>query len=274
MALRHWIGTLAVVAATTAPVVAQDNNSHSRRPRNNDQQQQQQSQQTEQPRREQPQAQQAAPDRRERAVPRAEARRDDVQRREDVQRRNDVQRREEVRPNVQVRREEPIRRDQQVRREVIAPRAYDVRRWDNGHYGEPLHYRYGYAPRVIRPTVIQVVPYRPYVYRPSWSVGVYYGYEGYYPYGYTPRGYFDPIPGRYYGGVRITGAPRDARVFADGYYVGIVDDFDGIFQHINLEAGPHHIEIQWGGYEPVAFDVMVRPGETITFRADGGTFRY
>jgi hypothetical protein len=120
--------------------------------------------------------------------------------------------------------------------------------------------------------VVQVVPYRPYVYRPSWTGGAYYGNDGYYPYGYTPQGYFDPIPGRYYGGVRITGAPRDARVFADGYYVGIVDDFDGIFQHINLEAGPHHVEVQWGGYEPVAFDVMVRAGETITFRADAGMF--
>ena len=41
------------------------------------------------------------------------------------------------------------------------------------------------------------------------------------------------------------------------------------FQHINLEAGSHHIEIDWGGYEPIAFDVDVRPGETTTFRADG-----
>ena len=49
------------------------------------------------------------------------------------------------------------------------------------------------------------------------------------------------FPDAFYGGVRITGVPRDARVFADGYYVGIVNDFDGIFQHLNLEAGPHHV---------------------------------
>ena len=85
-------------------------------------------------------------------------------------------------------------------------------------------------------------------------------------------GYYDPIPGRYYGGVRIKGAPREARVFADGYYVGIVDDFDGIFQHINLETGPHHIEIEEPGFRPIAFDVYVRPGETITFRADRSMF--
>ena len=43
--------------------------------------------------------------------------------------------------------------------------------------------------------------------------------------------HFDPIPGRAYGGLRITGAPHEAQVLADGYYVGIVDDFDGVFQH-------------------------------------------
>ena len=139
----------------------------------------------------------------------------------------------------------------------------DYRRNDNLHY----------APRIVRPTVVRVVPYRPYVYRPSYSRGVYYGANGYYPYGYTPRAYFDPIPGRVYGGVRITGVPRDARVFADGYYVGLVNDFDGIFQHLNLEAGAHRIEIEMGGIDGIRFDVYVRPGETTTFRGDG-YFRY
>lgn len=308
MALRHWIAGLAVVAVTAAPALAQDNH-HSRRAREQSPQAQpsqqpqsqpqpQQSQQAER-RREQPQQpQQAAPQQRqqnERAVPRTveppreqsprreEVRREDVQRRNDqawrgeVQRRNDeVQRRDDRVWRDDVRRNDPVSRGRAVPRVYTqrgySGRTYEVRRWDGGRYGEPLHYGWGYAPRIIRPTIIQVVPYRPYFYRPSWSFGVYYGYDGYYPYGYTPRAYFEPIPGRYYGGVRIVGAPRDAQVFADGYYVGIVDDFDGIFQHINLEAGPHHIEIEWGGYEPIAFDVNVRPGETITFRADAGYF--
>jgi hypothetical protein len=128
------------------------------------------------------------------------------------------------------------------------------------------------APRVIHPRIVTVVPYRPYVYRPSLSLGVYYGYNGAYPYGYTPRGYYDPLPGVAYGGLRITDAPRDAQVFADGYYVGIVDDFDGVFQHVNLQAGPHHIEIQEPGLQPIAFDVMVQPGQTVTFRADMNPF--
>jgi len=256
-------------------------------------QQQTQPQQA-QPRQQQTQPQQAQPRQQatstppqrqyERAVPRAvEPQREGV-RREDVQRRNDqAWRGDGQRRNDQAWRGDGQRRnDEQVRRDVAVPRAFpgnrayvgnDIHRWDGGRYGEPLHYGYGYRPRIIRPTIIQVAPYRPYIYRPNWSIGVYYGYDDYYPYGYTPEGYFDPMPGHYYGGVRITGAPRDARVFADGYFVGIVDDFDGIFQHMNLEAGPHHIEIQWGASQPVAFDVNVRPGETITFRADPSMFQ-
>jgi PEGA domain len=138
-----------------------------------------------------------------------------------------------------------------------------------------------FAPRVVRPAIVNVVPYRPYyyTYRPGLSLSFaygspYYGY-GYGPYGYAPYGYVAPppaylsaVPGRPYGGVRIQDAPRDAEVFADGYYMGIVDDFDGVFQHMNLEAGPHRIEIRANGFEPIAFDVRVVPGETISYRAD------
>lgn len=161
------------------------------------------------------------------------------------------------------------------------------RRYDNGRYGNDGRYNNGRAvgrpyypyysnrgygqrtiivPRYVRPTIVNVVPYRPYYYRPSIGIGIYYGSGGYYPYGYTPRGYYDPIPGRPYGGLRITGFPREAQVFADGYYVGIVNDFDGIFQAVNLEAGPHRIEIVEPGYQGVEFEVMIQPGRTTTFR--------
>jgi hypothetical protein len=47
-----------------------------------------------------------------------------------------------------------------------------------------------------------------------------------------------------------------------------VDDFDGAFQHMNLEAGPHRIEIRLPDYEPIVFDVNVVPGETVTYHAE------
>jgi hypothetical protein len=155
-------------------------------------------------------------------------------------------------------------RQYDTRREYAVPRSYGRPSYSyGGGYGSR-----SISPRIIRPRIVTVIPYRPYVYRPHFGLGIYYGSGGSYPYGYTPRGYYDPLPGRIYGGLRITGASRDARVFADGYYVGIVDDFDGIFQHVNLEAGPHHIEIEEPGYEAVGFDVVVQPGRTTTFRAD------
>ena len=44
--------------------------------------------------------------------------------------------------------------------------------------------------------------------------------------------------------------------------------FRSVFQHLNLEAGSHHIEIEAQGYPPIAFDVRVAPGQTITYRAN------
>jgi hypothetical protein len=127
---------------------------------------------------------------------------------------------------------------------------------------------YGYGGGYRHTRIVTVYPWRPYYYRPHFSIGVYYGAGGVYDYGYTPSYYYDPIPGRVYGGVRITEAPPDAQVFADGYYVGIVDDFDGAYQHVNLEAGQHRIEVRAGGIPPISFDVYVQPGRTITLRAD------
>ena len=76
------------------------------------------------------------------------------------------------------------------------------------------------------------------------------------------------VPGRAYGALRIVGTRRDARVFVDGYYAGVVDDYDGVFQHLNLEVGSHHLEIEAEGYLLIAFDVHVRQGQTITYRAN------
>jgi hypothetical protein len=64
--------------------------------------------------------------------------------------------------------------------------------------------------------------------------------------------------------VRVADAPPDAEVYVDGYYAGLIGDNKGT---VNLEAGPHHVEVQTPGETPVAFDVRVEPGQTITYRA-------
>ena len=194
---------------------------------------------------------------RERAVPRARV--DDQQSQREAE----------------ARRQAEINRQRNQWRDSDRSRGNDNRWRNDGRvYGRPLYSyrppRTVIVPRVVRPRIVTVVPYRPYVYRPRLGFYDYYGSGGVYPYGYTPRGYYDPIPGRLYGGLRITDAPHEAQVFADGYYVGIVDDFDGVFQHLNLEAGPHRIEVRFPGYDDaIAFDVVIQPGRTITYRADG-----
>jgi hypothetical protein len=124
-------------------------------------------------------------------------------------------------------------------------------------------------PRIVRPHIVTIAPYR--YYGPSFHGHFYrthpYFRSGYPAYGYGAPGYFVPAPGRRYGGVRIDLPQRDAQVFVGGYFVGVVDDFDGVFQQLNLEPGPHRIEVRAPEYEAIAFDVRVEPGRTITYRA-------
>jgi PEGA domain len=88
-------------------------------------------------------------------------------------------------------------------------------------------------------------------------VGGYYGYPGYFYanpwYGWGPY----PYPALYgsYGwidaSVRLEVTPRDAEVYIDGYYAGVVDDFDGTFQRLHVEPGAHEIEIYREGFRPL-----------------------
>lgn len=94
---------------------------------------------------------------------------------------------------------------------------------------------------------------------PYYAHGNYYGYS---PYTYGYRSGYD------IGGVRLKIRPRDAQVYVDGYYAGLVDDFDGTFQSLRLEAGGHKIEIHMPGFEDLELDVHVQPGRTVTLHED------
>lgn len=155
--------------------------------------------------------------------------------------------------------------------------GWDTRRWSYYHPSRGWYdpYRRGWygtrvfvAPRFISPRIVTMLRYEPYYYRPSLGLGVLYGSGGLAPFGAVPPVYYNPSSAYGLGGVRITDAPRDAQVFVDGAYAGIVDDFDGVFQHINLPAGQHRIEIHHPNFQAVAFDVYVEPGRTMTLRAD------
>jgi hypothetical protein len=150
----------------------------------------------------------------------------------------------------------------------VAPRVIVGARLRSYYY--PF-YGYGYRPYYPYRSGIALgfstgygYPYYGYGY-PAYG----YSYGGYYPYGYGYGGYAAPgYNGTAYGGVRIEGAPRDGQVFVDGYYAGIVDDYDGTFQRLSLEDGPHEIEIRAPGLPPMTYDVNVQPGRTVTIHAN------
>lgn len=98
------------------------------------------------------------------------------------------------------------------------------------------------------------------------------GYRYGSPYSGRVYGYRRSVPtyGDYvaYGDLRLKVSPRHASVYVDGYYAGVVDDFDGFFQRLTLEVGPHEIEVEAPGYGSQVFDVYVDPERTIDLHAD------
>ena len=87
---------------------------------------------------------------------------------------------------------------------------------------------------------------------PWWGPGVY-------PYWYVPV----------YGvrsSVRVLATPKEAAVYVDGFYAGIVDDFDGVFQSLPLPPGGHEIVLYDPGYRTVSQRVYLTPGSTFRLR--------
>jgi hypothetical protein len=60
--------------------------------------------------------------------------------------------------------------------------------------------------------------------------------------------------------------PPTAQVFADGYYIGIPEDFRFEDGGAVLEPGPHRIDVIARDYQPVSFDVNLARGQSATFR--------
>lgn len=126
--------------------------------------------------------------------------------------------------------------------------------WGSPYYGGSRYgYGYGYGNY-----------YNPYDY---WYSPYYYsGYYGYSPSYYRrSRGY-----GSYRdsGSLRIIVEPEKTRVYVDGYYAGIADDFDGILQRLNVPPGRHDITLKLEGYRTQHFKVYVPVDDTIKIHYD------
>jgi hypothetical protein len=66
--------------------------------------------------------------------------------------------------------------------------------------------------------------------------------------------------------VRIVATPRDAEVYVDGYYAGVVDDFDGFFQRLHVPPGAHEITLYHDGYRSLHQKVYLTPRSSQKFR--------
>jgi hypothetical protein len=79
----------------------------------------------------------------------------------------------------------------------------------------------------------------------------------------APRPAEPPAPGR----LILEIEPAGAQVFADGYYVGVPEDFSATRGGGVLEAGLHRIDVSATGYESLAVDLRVTSGQPVTYRA-------
>jgi hypothetical protein len=180
-----------------------------------------------------------------------------------------VEPRREVAPRVDGRRDVAPRIDSGrsyavPRREVIVPRTYG--------YSQRYYPRYSprYSGRYYVPFWQGRTYYRPYAFRPRFSIGlnIFAGYPVPYTYPYPYAYSVGRPPAAYYGGVVLEIEPIDAAVYVDGAYAGVVADFDGSRQPLTLTGGTHRIEIVEQGLAPLVFDVVVQPGQVIPYRGD------
>jgi hypothetical protein len=166
---------------------------------------------------------------------------------------------------------------QAVPRSSMPARTYFYYPYNNGDYGYLSPWLY-YSPWAYGAFGFGYWGFDPYwwdgfgYYRSPY----YYGWSNPYGYGYGGYGYDgyygSPAGGGYvrgeYGSIKLKVKPREAEVYVDGYYMGQVDDFDGVFQRLDLEAGAHRIEIRASGYQPLTFEVRVAPGRAITYNGE------
>jgi hypothetical protein len=74
---------------------------------------------------------------------------------------------------------------------------------------------------------------------------------------------YPPYPATAYdSSVHFDVKPQQAEVFVDGYYAGIVDSFDGMFQRLRVEPGQHEIVLYLDGYRTARQQVYLAPDRT------------
>jgi hypothetical protein len=79
-----------------------------------------------------------------------------------------------------------------------------------------------------------------------------------------------PYPGYRYAApdaaVRFDVKPKDTMVYVDGFYAGIVDDFDGAFQRLRTSPGGHELTLYLDGYRTYSEHVYLSPDNTLKLK--------
>ena len=117
--------------------------------------------------------------------------------------------------------------------------------------------RHGYRSR-------PVIVHSPLVFRSHYHP-YYLGFGQWYPppvFGY-PGGFYG---GDHFSSVRLQVSQRDAMVYVDGYAAGVVDDYDGVFQRLQLIPGHHEIVVYLPGHRTLRQNLYLNPRSTHTIR--------
>ncbi|HET7694798.1 MAG TPA: PEGA domain-containing protein [Vicinamibacterales bacterium] len=109
--------------------------------------------------------------------------------------------------------------------------------------------------------------YRPFFYTPFYSPFYDPFYAGWYAPYYAQYPRYPYYYSRAWASARLEVKPRSAQVYVDGYYVGVVDQFDGVFQRLDLPTGEHEISVYLPGHRTYTQRTLFRPGATYHFKA-------
>ena len=75
------------------------------------------------------------------------------------------------------------------------------------------------------------------------------------PVGY-PYGFYRASPEA---DLKIRVTPKEASVYVDGYFAGVVDDFDGVFQRLRVLPGQHEIVVYLEGHRSLKERLYLGP---------------
>lgn len=68
------------------------------------------------------------------------------------------------------------------------------------------------------------------------------------------------------GRVQVLATPIEADVYVDGFYAGLVDDFDGALQRLPVTPGRHAITLHLEGYRTVTRNIVVTSDSTFKLK--------